>query len=272
MYPIMAIIGITVAFIVYYYLAKKRNGMMIDDVFIYAALLLASMLMGGHLLFGVTMYRQFLSAINDVFRVSADVTFQRMLVIFGGSVFYGGLLGCLLTTHILRKHTKILYDDAFDLLAVLIPLFHGFGRIGCFLGGCCYGIVCDFGFASSTNEFVPEVVGIRRFPVQLTESLCNFILFFILLQMLRKDKLKDYLIFVYLYSYALIRFGLEFLRGDVNRGIMWGISTSQWFSLGIIMVCSVILILKKLKKPHSPLKSTHNEVKEIVTKDTAFHQ
>ena len=249
LYPIMAVIGITVAFIVYYRLAKKRSGMMIDDVFIYAALILASMLVGGHLLFGITMYRQFFDAVGDVFNVSVDVTFRRMLTIFGGSVFYGGLLGCLLTTQILRKHTKILGDDAFDLLAVLIPLFHGFGRIGCFLGGCCYGIVCDFGFASSANEFVPEVVGVRRFPVQLTESLCNFILFFILLQLLRNNKMKDYLIFVYLYSYAFIRFSLEFLRGDVNRGFMWGLSTSQWFSLGIIMVCSVILIVKRRKKP-----------------------
>lgn len=93
--------------------------------------------------------------------------------------------------------------------------------------GCCYGIPCNFGFAMVTD---PEVT---RFPIQLVESLCCFVIFVMLLVIEKKNRSVK-LIYVYLISYAMVRFGLEFFRGDAVRGFFMCFSTSQWISLGIL--------------------------------------
>jgi phosphatidylglycerol:prolipoprotein diacylglycerol transferase len=89
-----------------------------------------------------------------------------------------------------------------DMAAVIIPLFHSFARVGCFLGGCCYGIESKFGFTAHGNHLVPDVNDVSRFPVQLLEAALNLVLFFLLYYIYKRsltsDFLKGKIMFIYL--------------------------------------------------------------------------
>jgi len=143
----------------------------------------------------------------------------------GGIVFYGGLFGFLFAVKILSGLRN--YDSAsvFKMIVPAIPLFHGFGRIGCFLGGCCFGEKLETPFEIGGLVFT-------RIPVQLFESVFCFLLFPALLLVEKKYKESDTLR-IYLLSYAVFRFVIELLRGDDLRGV-YLLSTSQWISLVII--------------------------------------
>ena len=163
--------------------------------------------------------------------------------LFGGAVYYGGLITGMLAGLLLARKKKLDNDRYADVAAAAIPLFHGFGRIGCFLGGCCFGVECKIGFIYR-HAIIEEANGIRRFPVQLLEAFLNFSLFFILWWFLRKSKYSGILLYLYLCSYAVIRFTLEFWRGDDYRGFLLGLSTSQFIAV-ITFVFGLVMILIK---------------------------
>ena len=160
---------------------------------------------------------------------------QDVAVAFSGMVFYGGAIGCIVGMAVWTRATKRDPADYFDMLAVGIPLFHAFARIGCFLGGCCFGIESDIGFVYTVDP-IAEANGVRRFPVQLLESGCEAVLFAVLALLFVKEKARGRLIWIWLGSYAVIRFLDEFLRGDAYRGFLGPFSTSQWISLIIAIV------------------------------------
>lgn len=102
----------------------------------------------------------------------------RILFRLAGSVlvFYGGLIGGIAAGLIAIKSMRLNSGIYADTMAPVIPLFHGFARIGCFFAGCCYGVQSDIGFTAHGNQFVAEVNDVCRFPVQLLEAACNFAL------------------------------------------------------------------------------------------------
>lgn len=166
--------------------------------------------------------------------------------VFGGLVFYGGLIGTLIAL----KLFCFQFDKPFLLLTNLyvpiIPLVHTFGRIGCFFMGCCYGIEYH-GFLAlhfPDDAYIEGVNLVSRFPVQLLESFLNFILFIVLFIYTKKPRKEGSVLGIYLISYGIIRFGTEFLRGDAIRGIFLGISTSQWVSFITISI-GIYLIKRK---------------------------
>ncbi len=243
-YTLMALIGALAAGFFCYNRAKRKKLDEVKMIF----LLLFSMIgvfLGAHFVFGLTniQYFQLFAMVENFGQFIYVVS-----MIFGGQVFYGGLLGGIAAGAI---YSKITHLDNFggytDCAAPAVPLFHFFGRIGCFLGGCCYGIESEFGF-TFTHSLVESANGVRRFPVQLFEAGFNLLLFFLLFIMLKKEKLKGRLFLLYLGLYAPVRFGLEFLRGDTYRGYLFGLSTSQIISLGIMLVLAVYTLIKKLNK------------------------
>lgn len=170
---------------------------------------------------------------------------------FGGWVFYGGLIGTFLGVLRYCYHFKVPLVPFIDLFTPFIPLVHGFGRIGCFLAGCCYGIEYHgiFRVQFPENELVPELSLVPRFPVQLLEAGMNFIMFGILFWLLRKRKLlQGRLLGVYLLYYVTARYFLEMLRGDIIRGGVGIFSTSQLISLLLIPVAIIVLSGKLLPK------------------------
>ncbi len=107
-------------------------------------------------------------------------------------------------------------------------LFHIFGRIGCFLGGCCYGLPSAWGVVYRYSP-VAEANGLVRFPVQLVEAAWNLVLFLLLAWLQRRG--SPICCPCIWSSIPPARFLLEFFRGDAYRGILLGLSTSQWISL-----------------------------------------
>lgn len=180
---------------------------------------------------------------------SFDRLVYRLGQIFGGTVFYGGLIGCVLMSMLFLKLSQKKFGDPkapyLDIGAFCIPLFHCFGRIGCFLSGCCYGIECKFGFTYNYSR-IQSANGVTRFPVQLCEAAFNLILFFVIYNMFKRGMLKNKLMAFYLLVYPIGRFLLEFLRGDEYRGFVIGwVSTSQFISIILIIISSTYLIVKR---------------------------
>jgi len=158
----------------------------------------------------------------------------------GGIVFYGGLLGFITVFILILKLQKRSIRENLNIIAVCIPFFHAFARIGCFYAGCCYGVEAhtfiSIYYATTSLEYA------YRVPIQLIEASFNFVLFLILIVFSIKKILKQYLLSLlslYLLLYSIGRFFLEFMRGDDARGYIGVLSVSQFISIIIFSIAIV---------------------------------
>ena len=248
-YTILAIIGILVSGLFVCRQAKKRN-QNDNDIIVFLLVCSAGVLIGGHLMYGITKTPVIIELFPNwsKYITNFDNFLSCIAVVFGGSVFYGGLLGGMASGIIFGKIKKVDIYEYSDICAPMGPLFHFFGRIGCFLSGCCYGIESPFGITIHGNELVPTINDVQRFPVQLLEAGLNLALFFVLAHLLKKNKFKGGLFAIYLVIYSIIRFFDEFLRGDSYRGFLFGLSTSQIISIFIFIGAVIFLVVRNKKK------------------------
>ena len=113
------------------------------------------------------------------------------------------------------------------------------------MAGCCYGIPYEGpGHVMFHRALGGAPNGVPLFPVQLLECGLNLLLAAFLFVYHRKKPYSTGLVGWYGVFYGTARFGLEFLRGDAERGSFFGISTSQWVSLGLI-VMGIFIIIKQ---------------------------
>lgn len=255
-YPVLALAGIFAAGLFACRLAKKR-GLSVDDMIVFLLISGVGVLIGSHLLYGLVNFPlliQFFSGLGNL--GSPQEFLSGAVAVFGGSIFYGGLLGGIAAGMCYGAKKGLDMPAHADILAPAVPLFHIFGRIGCFLGGCCYGVECDFGVVYE-HALAPQANGVRRLPVQLLEAGFNLLLFLLLFRLLKKGVLKGRLFFLYLLLYPVGRFLLEFLRGDAYRGIWLGLSTSQWISLALFPAALICLFLRR-----NPLKKKDGKVED----------
>ena len=242
-YMIMSLTGILVCL---FYIIKKCKKEKISDYDYIVVLLFAALgaMIGGHLLYGIVNYKLIIIFFNNLEKItSIKILLQCFIEIFGGNVFYGGLIGGLVAAYITIKKKQMNIKKTTDFLVPVIPLFHFFGRIGCFLSGCCYGIESHIGFTYKYS-IVESANNVNRFPIQLVESFYNLLIFILLTILYKKNKMKGKLIYLYLFIYSIGRFIFEFFRGDEYRGFILGLSTSQFISI-IIFVISMIFIVRK---------------------------
>ncbi len=160
-----------------------------------------------------------------------------------GFVFYGGLIGGILATVLAGRIHSIDSKIYVRTFIFLIPMIHSFGRIGCFMAGCCYGKPYQgrFSVIFPEGSFAPS--GIRLFPVQLLEAVILMVISLVVLTVLIKK--YSFTVEVYLLLYGISRFLLEYLRADENRGIFAGLSTSQWISMVLVGISVVLLVHHK---------------------------
>lgn len=155
----------------------------------------------------------------------------------GGFVFYGGFIFAMLAAIGFVLWAKDLKLEHLGLITPGLALGHAIGRLGCFLAGCCYGDV--WGLPESLH-----FLHLERHPVQLYEVIGLIAIYVVL----RKQILKKYdlnkVIATYLFGYALLRFLNEFLRGDAIRGLYYGLSTSQWVSV-VLIIPAIIFYRRK---------------------------
>ena len=179
----------------------------------------------------------------------------------GGLMFYGGFIlaaAVFAGWCFIRKEKPLALAD---LLCVVLPLGHAFGRIGCFFYGCCYGRVCDCAAAVSFPRGSPawyEQVNAGRIasaakesmpvlPTQLFEAGANLLLFLALFLFYRRFGRGTTAL--YLIGYAIVRFGMEYLRGD-PRAAVGPFSISQTISLALLSI-GVALLFVFLKTPNA---------------------
>lgn len=162
----------------------------------------------------------------------------------GGLIFYGGVAGSLLGIWIFCRIKSIPFLEALDFLIPFEALVHAFGRIGCFLNGCCAGKACDLPWAV---KFPGEQVAVH--PVQLYEAVFNFALFFFLLFLYQRRKFRGQIIAIYFLLYSAGRFVFEFFR---VHEIEWaGLSSNQWVSVGLF-AAGFVLFFSLRKRQTTP--------------------
>ena len=175
-----------------------------------------------------------------------------------GMTFYGGLFGgvgmflLLYNTYFLKRNEPIM-DKILVIAPGCISLAHAFGRIGCFLSGCCYGIETDEWYGILFPGHDHKVI-----PTQLFECIFLFILSAILLFFAFK-KICRYTFVIYTASYGISRFLIEFIRGD-ERGQLAGLSPSQYWCLILIVITVPLYFLLKYKFFNKKEEVKQNEI------------
>lgn len=187
---------------------------------------------------GVGIGSKVLFALTQIPEFLKEPTLRNLgeIIWTSGFVFYGGLFGAILAVKLYAKVFRLNGQTFLDQIAPAFLLFHFWGRIGCFFAGCCYGKPADWGIAMQQTPDVP------RIPIQLIETGCLLVIFTGLL-LLQRRRSHAPALRIYLISYAVCRFALEFFRGDELRGIWLGRSTSQWISLAIILYFALAALL-----------------------------
>jgi len=200
----------------------------------------------------------------------ADVPFTAVLRIDqGGLMFFGGFIGALLTLVLYAKLRRESFLGLADLLAVVLPLGHAFGRIGCFFFGCCHGKITVSGmnicfpknspaWNLHTQMFHDNPDAIPYFsrasaaqclnhqslpvvPTQLIEAAANFLVFFLLFFLYRRpNRATGFITGLYLMLYAVLRFAIENLRGDIRATPLLSLSIAQTIGLGTFLLGAII--------------------------------
>lgn len=243
-YGFMIALGVIGAVAYMFFQGKKNVGLTFDQANTLFLLIFIAAFVGG---------KVFLLFENP----SLYLNEPKKLLAGRGFVFYGSFIFAVPTMlWFFRKHKLNTYK-MLDVMAVVTCIVHMFGRIGCFLAGCCYGKPTTSALGVTyTNEACQAPLNQPLVPTQLLEA--GFIFLVMLVLLLIKSKFQKFygqLFLLYLILYAIGRSVLEIFRGDVARGfIIDGIlSHSQFIALLIVIVTGYVYVRwsKKNRIPKS---------------------
>jgi phosphatidylglycerol:prolipoprotein diacylglycerol transferase len=218
----------------------RREKLDPDAVLDMAFWLFAGGLVGARVFYCIQYWGRDIDSILDVFQYWK-----------GGIVYYGGIFGGFLAFLIYCKVRKLPVRPYMDALTPSIAVGTLFGRLGCFLNGCCFGDVCSLPWAVSFPPHSPpwnsEVTlgmipanalgSLTLHPTQLYSAIDAFVLL-ILLSAYYPLRRRDGEVFgMLLLTYPVTRFLIEFLRNDEPIFFL-GLTISQTISLGILAICA----------------------------------
>lgn len=178
-----------------------------------------------------------------------------------GGVFYGGLiLAVLVAWWYMARHHLPLWTTC-DVFAPGVALGHAVGRVGCLMAGCCFGRPTTLPWGITfTDPFaaanVGTPLGVALHPTQLYEAGAELaILAFLLLTERRGRAFPGRTFWLYMLLYAISRYVIETFRGD-ERGMLLGISTSQFISVVLVPLSVVMLIwLSRRSRAPEPVRT-----------------
>jgi phosphatidylglycerol---prolipoprotein diacylglyceryl transferase len=253
MYPILAQFGsikiysygfciMLGALAAYFYALKqgKKNNISQDTISEMALLIIFAAYAGGKVFLWFEDINYYLSHPAKMFALSGS-----------GFVFYGSFIFCIIGLLIFFKIKKIKPAPMFDILAVSTALVHGFGKVGCLLAGCCHGKVCppQFGIMYHNNLSQANPLHTPLYPVQLYDAFFILCAALFLIWYNKRKKFNGELMLWYIFIYGTARFFTEFLRGDEERGFVYGLSNSQWVSI-VLLIVSITLYVRLASTKH----------------------
>jgi len=257
-YGLLIGIGFVLALLVGEFRAKRMK--MRDEAIVDIAIIAGvSGFLGAKLLYIIVSFKDFLKNPAGVLGSA-------------GFVVYGGLIAGVLCNLVYVRLKKISFFEYFDLVMPEIALAQGFGRIGCFLAGCCYGreTTSALGVVFPADSLAPS--GVKLIPTQLISAAGDFINMATLMIIAAKfsytvgnnkreageENVKSLragdIGSIYCILYGFGRFLIEFLRDDY-RGEVGVFSTSQFISLFIIVLGGGLMVFN------------HKRAEEKVSKD-----
>lgn len=239
MYGLMIGIGFIAAYSMCCHRAKKKG---LNEDILWGILIcsILGMLVGSRVLYYLVCIREVLE------NPSVLWDFQN------GYVVYGGIISGVLFSYLYCKRKQVPFLEYFDLVMPAVSVAQGFGRIGCFFAGCCYGreTASWFHIIYTHSQFAPNNVPL--IPTQLISSVGNFVIAGILLWYSKKSKTTGMVGAMYLVLYSVGRFFIEIFRNDY-RGSVGSFSTSQWIAIGVVILALCLMaILQKTVKMKSP--------------------
>ncbi|HXX43420.1 MAG TPA: prolipoprotein diacylglyceryl transferase [Candidatus Acidoferrales bacterium] len=161
--------------------------------------------------------------------------------------FYGGVIGAVILIVVYSRIHKAPLLAVFDVGAIMISLGHAIGRLGCFVAGCCYGKPTSLPWGVTFTDPVAERIagtplGIRLHPTQLYESAAEFLNFFLMWWLSKRQKFTGQIFGTFFILYGFERGTIEFFRGDPGRTMMFhdSVSLMQLVSVGLILIGAFI--------------------------------
>lgn len=202
------------------------------------------------------------STASGIVDLLKDDPWHALRLFEAGYVFYGGVVGAIVLTYAFTIRRGIVDKGGVGDYAVPGLLFGTFvGRIGCFLGGCCYGSRSEVPWAVVFPEG-HESSGHPVHPVQLYDAAYGLIGLVLFSALYPRRRFGGEMFCAYVASYAVFRFCTELFRADADRGLWLGghVSTSQLVALVTLPVTLFfwrralrLVRAGKLRNPRDPL-------------------
>jgi len=243
-YSVFMLLGAVAAWMMIKILNKKKD----KDIPLVFLICICGGLIGAFLLRPITGIPEIIMNWEHIRQLPLRVFIS---IFFGDIVFYGGFIGGFIAMILYCRIYKIAVLPVADLFAPALAVARGFGRVGCFFGGCCYGVA-----VSSSHPFAivfpPASAGappgVPLLATQLIEAACLFVIAAILAVIYKKTAGTGLAACLYGLLYSILRFVLEFFRGDAARGIYGPFSTSQYISIALFTVSIVLLCFILIKQ------------------------
>jgi phosphatidylglycerol---prolipoprotein diacylglyceryl transferase len=166
-------------------------------------------------------------------------------------VFYGGFLAAVLVGVLYVHRHRLPLGKTADAATPGLALAQAVGRLGCLAAGCCYGKPTTL-FWSITfvdpraHDLTGVPLGVPLHPTQILHGLADLCLFLFLVFFYRRKRSDGSVFWLYVLIYGVLRFAIEFLRGDFRGEVFGGLlSTSQLIS--IVAAAVAIYFLFRLK-------------------------
>ncbi|MCR4806296.1 MAG: prolipoprotein diacylglyceryl transferase [Lachnospiraceae bacterium] len=214
----------------------KKLGLSDDDFTNIAICLLVFGFMGGKLLYLIVNFKLFIQ--DPLEHLGSE-----------GFVVYGGIIIGILSIYIYCKVKKLSFLSYMDMLSPAAMLTQGFGRIGCFMAGCCYGRPTDSAFSVTfTDPHCLAPINQPLIPTQLISAAFDIAVAVILFLIMKKVKYRGTISGIYLMTYGVGRFIIEIFRGDIDRGNVGALSTSQFISIFMVAFAAGYIYAVNKKK------------------------
>ena len=226
----------------------RRHGMDPDKTWNLGILAILAGIVGAKLLLVVNDWAFYWAHPRDIFSLA---TLQA------GGVWSGGLVAAVLVSWWYVRRNRLPVLKTCDVFAPGIALGHAIGRLGCFAAGCCWGKPTTLPWGVTfTNPLAGELVGtplgVRLHPTQLYEMALELANFCLLAWVLGRKRFDGQVIGTYMFVYGFVRYFLEFLRDDPERGsVLHGfMSGTQLVSIGLV-IAGGLLWLRRERRPEA---------------------